>query len=164
MNEKDFLVLMKGQYKEYCEGRWNYYEAVINLVKEIKPLKVLEIGPGKSTIVKKSDIMINPIEDKYGRPDFEYSKSIIFNATEKPWPIKDKEYDLIIALQVWEHLTNKQSRAFREVIRTSKKAILSFPYLWDCHFKDNHRFDHHMIDEEIISDWTSNVKPMNQTM
>jgi hypothetical protein len=159
MTKEDFDLLAKGSDRKYYNGRWNYYKAVIDLVKELNPMSVLEIGPSRKTIVNQSDIMINPIEDKYGRPESKVGTTVLFNATEKPWPIDDKKYDLVIALQVWEHLTNKQTRAFREVMRVSKMAILSFPYLWDCPFKENHRFDHHMIDDELIADWTLNVKP-----
>jgi hypothetical protein len=81
------------------------------------------------------------------------------NATEKPWPIRDKSYDVFIALQVWEHLDNKQSRAFREVMRIARSAILSFPYNWNCP-EDNANYpEHHLIDQELIGDWTLNIQP-----
>lgn len=75
--------------------------------------------------------MMKPEDDVWGRPVNPIGKVIQHNATEKPWPIANKQYDLFIALQVWERLDNKQSRAFREVMRVSRAAILSFPYLWD---------------------------------
>ena len=78
---------------------------------------------------------------------------------KKPWPINDKQYDLFIALQVWEHLGNKQSRAFREAIRISKAVILSFPYKWNCPKNNANYPEHHEVDEELIGDWT----PRNKT-
>lgn len=54
----------------------------------------------------------------------------LHDATITPCPIEDKAYDLLIALQVWEHLEGKQQDVFKEVMRVSKMAILSFPYKW----------------------------------
>lgn len=159
MKKEDFDLLLNGPDKEYYLGRWNYYKEVIDLVNQINPASVLELGPGRCSIVDSSDIMINPVLDRYGRPENNVSNAILFNATEKPWSIEDKKYDLFIALQVWEHLSNKQARAFREVMRISKMAILSFSYKWDCPFQENHKSDHHMIDDELIGDWTLNIKP-----
>jgi hypothetical protein len=119
----------------------------------------LELGPGKLTMIKNSDVMVSPEDDYWGRPENQSGKIIKHNATEKPWPVKDKAYDLFVALQVWEHLDNKQSRAFREVMRISRMAVLSFPHNWNCP-KDNPNYPaHHMIDKELIGDWTLRVKP-----
>ena len=78
----------------------------------------------------------------------------IHYAAEKPWPVVDKQYDLFIALQVWEHLSNNQSRAFREVMRISKAVVLSFPYNWDCPENNANYPEYHDIDEELIAGWT----------
>ena len=95
-----------------------------------------------------------------GRPLAIAPKEYLHDATKIPWPIIDKEYDMFIALQVWEHLLGKQKEAFREVMRISRMAILSFPYMWDCP-KDNANYpEHHMIDEKIIADWTLNIEPI----
>jgi hypothetical protein len=48
---------------------------------------------------------------------------------------------------------------FREVMRISKMAILSFPYHWEGgEEKPNHRA-HRDIDRQLIEDWTLNIKP-----
>jgi hypothetical protein len=120
-------VNVNSSLGKYYEGRWAYFSEVINIIQE---------------------------NDAWGRPQKYVTKEYEHNATVVPWPIKDKEYDLFIALQVWEHLEGKQKDAFKEVMRTSKMAILSFPYMWDCP-KDNANYpEHHMINEEIISEWT----------
>lgn len=159
MTKNDFNMLLNSSMSEYYEGRWEYFKEVIDIIKLKKPENALELGPAKHTIIKNCDIMVHPEEDSWGRPENFIGKIYYFNATEKPWPISDKKYDLFLALQVWEHLDHKQSRAFREVMRISKSAILSFPYNWDCP-KDNANYpEHHLIDEELISDWTLNIKP-----
>ena len=103
--------------------------------------------------------MLNPKEDHFGKPSEIINKLIIHDATINPWPIENKKYDLFLALQVWEHLDNKQTRSFKEVIRISKSAILTFPYLWEGgDHKPSHNA-HRNIDKDLINDWTLNVKP-----
>jgi hypothetical protein len=159
MTYEDYEELLKGPGSSYYIGRWEYFKEVIEIIKSHSIRSVLEVGPGLLPIVKNSDVIINPEEDAFGRPQETTGKVFTFDATIKPWPILDKQYDLFIALQVWEHLDNKQSRAFREVMRISKMAILSFPYLWDGgEEKPSHRA-HRDIDRELIEDWTFNIKP-----
>jgi Methyltransferase domain len=152
--------LLNGPMGAYYVGRWEYFKVVIDIVNRLKPQSVLELGPGQHTIVKRCDVMLKPEDDAWGRPVNPIGKVILHNATEKPWPVADKQYDLFIALQVWEHLDNKQSRAFREVMRVSRAAILSLPYLWDVPPDSRNYPAHHQIDEELIGDWTLQVPPV----
>lgn len=133
----------------YYKGRWPYFNEVIRIINKECPKSVLELGPYKNPIVKGSDVMdVNPYF-----PHVTYSH----NAAEIPWPIEDSQYDLFIALQVWEHLNGKQSAAFKEVMRISKMAILSFPLNWffpgDCHNR---------ITEDTISEWTQHAIPFKK--
>ncbi len=87
------------------------------------------------------------------------NKSYIQDARVTPWnKIKDKQYDMFVALQVFEHLGPKQSEIFTEIKRISKHAIISIPYLWNC----PHDLEHHMVDDEKINKWTNNTKPINK--
>jgi len=160
MTKIDFDELLNSSLSKYYEGRWAYFSEVVKIIEnEVNINKVLEIGPAFQTTVKECDIMVKPEIDVWGKPEKYIAEEIQHDATVIPWPIKDKEYDLVIALQVWEHLDDKQKEAFGEVIRTSKMAILSLPYKWDCP-KDNANYpEHHMIDEAIIAGWTLNKKP-----
>lgn len=161
MTYKDYEDLLKGPRGQYYIGRWEYFKEVLKIISNENVKSVIELGPGLLPIVKNSDVIINPEEDSFGRPNEFSGKVFTFDATTKPWPIKDKEYDLFIALQVWEHLDNKQSRAFRQVMRVSKMAVLSFPYNWEGgEEKPSHRA-HRLIDREIIEDWTLHIKPEN---
>lgn len=150
-----------GSAGEYYQGRWAYFSQVIDIInKQDNINKVIELGPSYMPVVKDSDIMVKPEIDDWGRPIKKAPKEYLHDATVSPWPIKDKNYDMFIALQVWEHLVGKRKDAFKEVMRISRMAILSFPYMWDCP-KDNANYpEHHMIDEKIISDWTLNVEPI----
>lgn len=160
MDHSDFENLLAGSFGSYYEGRWAYISEVTGIIKKHPGIRrVLELGPSHHTIVKNCDIMVKPEDDVWGRPENVVAKQYEHDATVMPWPIKDKEYDLFIALQVWEHLAGRQREAFGEVMRTSKTAILSFPYKWDCP-KDNANYpEHHMIDKDVISGWTLGIKP-----
>ena len=161
MTYKDFESLLNSEAGTYYQGRWAYFSEVIEIIKEQSDIdKVLELGPSFMPIVKDSDIMVKPEIDNWGRLITQAPKEYLQDATKIPWPIKDKEYDIFIALQVWEHLFDKQREAFQEVMRISKMAILSFPYLWDCP-RDNANYpEHHIIDEKIIANWTLNIEPV----
>lgn len=159
MTYNDYEELLNGPHGQYHIGRWEYFTEALKIIQSERVNTVLELGPGFLPIVKNSDIMINPENDQFGQPTETNGKIIIHDATIKPWPINDKAYDLFLALQVWEHLDNKQSRAFREVMRISNKAILSFPYRWEGgEEKSSHRA-HRSVDKELIGDWTLNIKP-----
>ncbi len=155
----DFDRFSSGNLDKYYSGRWEYITEMVSLIKGENIHTVLEIGPGKHSIVKNCDVIIKPEEDQWGRPINKVNKQIVFDANDTPWPFKDKEYDLFIAAHVFEYLSNKQTRAFREVMRISKMAMLTFPYLWNCPRESVYYPESHMIDKELISDWTLNIKP-----
>jgi hypothetical protein len=159
MTHSDYESLLNGHHGDYYSGRMEYFKEVISIIKNENFKRVVELGPGYLPIVKNGDIILNPIDDNFGKPTDGKNKILRFDATIKPWPVNDKEYDLFIALQVWEHLDNKQTRAFKEVMRVAKNAILSFPYKWDGgEEKPSHRA-HRDIDLDLIKDWTLNIKP-----
>ncbi|MGB2600060.1 MAG: hypothetical protein WBD04_08035 [Candidatus Omnitrophota bacterium] len=130
----------------YYDGRWGYFKKAISIAKKESPAKVLELGPRRLPIIRGSDIMDNLAHGE--------ELTYVHDAKITPWPVKDASYDMFIGLQVWEHLGDKQARAFKEVMRISKSAILSFPYKCyspgDCH---------HDIDEKKIAEWTLHIMP-----
>jgi hypothetical protein len=133
---------------EYYDSRWDYYSGAISIInKELPGVKrILELGPYVLPICKGSDTM--------DKESFLPGLTYLHDATKVPWPIKDSSYDLFIGLQVWEHLSDKQEDAFKEVMRIAKMAIVSFPYEWFCPGDV-----HHGIDGKKISRWTLNFKP-----
>jgi hypothetical protein len=149
-------VIAYSKIDTYYRGREKYMGAAADIIRKkiinegLLLNSVLELGPYLLPIVVGSDVM----DRKPYLPGIKY----LHDATKTPWPIKDKAYDLFIALQVWEHLCdrqgNYQKEAFREVMRISKMAILSFPYKWKGGGKT-----HMGIDEKVISEWTLGVKP-----
>ena len=159
MTHDDFTALLQGPHRAYYKGRWEYFSLVLEIIEQIQPERVLEIGPGWLPVVKDADLMLAPDEDQFGRPDFSGGKLIFHDATVKPWPFKDNAYDLVVALNVFEHLDNKQSRAFRQTMRVARAAILSVPHGWTGgKARWMHRI-HRDIDRELVADWTLGVEP-----
>jgi len=157
INFDDFLALSKPK-EDYYRGRWAYLREVIKMVEEIKPQSVLELGPALITVVKNANIMRKPEPDVWGVPSDVHSIEYLHDATKTPWPVFRK-YDLFIALQVFEHLANKQAQAFQEVKRIARYAILSLPYQWNCPMDNANYPEHHMIDENKILEWTKGEAP-----
>ena len=133
--------LNSNYWNEGKDYRWEYMSAVIQMGQRLEAEKIIEAGA--------SDIPLNNESYLFSYPEHDLDKV--------PYKFNDKHFDLFIALQTWEHLTNQQE-AFKEVMRISKHAILSFPYKWK-HGDAQHRD----IDERKIEKWTCGVKPV-QTM
>lgn len=134
----------------YYRNRWNYHATAIRLVESRKPATLLEIGPSTHPLFRGCDTM-----DIWGTPTYMHDARIT------PWPIADKAYDVVLALQVWEHLVPDQAKAFTEVVRVAKAAVLSFPYHWtSCGPGD----EHYMITDEIIGRWTLGLKPAERLL
>jgi hypothetical protein len=148
---RDFVKIEKKD--PYFKGRWTYFSIVIDLIQKIQPESVLELGPYRLPLVKGGDTMdiVKVLKNL----------TYLHDATQTPWPIADKKYDLFIACEVWEHLGHKQKEAFQEVMRISRRAIMSFPYKWKYpkNAKDEEALLHRDIDEAKIADWTLHQTP-----
>lgn len=149
ITHEKYIDIVKNLNNDYwnksVKQRWLYLEKVAEIAKDINPTTAVEVGCfGVPIILDANTIDINSKQ----KPTY------ILDVSKTPYPFKDKQYDLFIALQVWEHLDGKQIEAFNEVKRISKNAILSFPYKW----KNGH-ISHIDIDEAKISEWTQELKP-----
>ena len=141
--------------KYWTEGwkyRWQYMLWVIEKMMEMKAVSVLEMGAYYMPLNDKSFLI--ELDQKY----LVNSHGVVWNLNKTPYPIKDKEYDVSVGLQVWEHL-EKQREAFMELRRISKNVILSFPYRWD--WGDAM---HRGIDDKKISQWTCGVEPTEKKL
>jgi hypothetical protein len=135
----------------YFRGRWGYYSVVHDWICDLQFASVLELGPYKLPVTVGGDTM-----DRHPH----VSPTYLHDATDVPWPVSDDYYDLFIALQVWEHLDDKQPEAFAEVMRIANTAILSFPLRWWCPSNPTH----HNITEKKIATWTHHVEPTKRTL
>ncbi len=118
----------KKIYYEDYDGllRFISYFYQIDLVKKIKPKKVLEIGVGNKTTsnyLKQRGINITTCDfDEKLKPDFV--------ADIRNLPFKNNSYDLVMACEIIEHIPWKDiPKALSELQRVSKKNVLiSIPY------------------------------------
>ncbi len=131
----------------YLKRRWNYYREAISVAKRLSPRRVLEIGT--------SYIPLFPVSDRLDyKADFR--PTFLHDVTVVPWPIADQAYDLVVALQVWEHLGNRQREAFAELPRVAKYALLSLPYRWRSRSNPSHSG----IDDEVVLRWAGGREPV----
>jgi Methyltransferase domain len=129
----------------YYRGRWAYMSIALveagRLIKRRKLQTALELGAPVRPIIAGAHVM-----DYIARPGLDPSVPVtIHDATVVPWPFADKAYDLFLALQVFEHLRDRQPEAFLEVRRIARHAVLSLPICWVMEDPQNL---HHLIPEE----------------
>src|SRR4030042_4862179 len=136
-------------WNEGASYRWEYMSWVIEKLKKMGAESICEAGVSR--------MPLNDLSYIIEYPDYDLNKtpySIKNRATGEVYDSpNNKIFDCFVALQVWEHL-DKQEKAFREVMRISKSAILSFPYKWTSGDMRQRK-----IDEKVIAKWTCDVKP-----
>jgi hypothetical protein len=140
----------------YYRGRWGYISAALAqaglLIRDHDVVTALELGAPVRPILIGAHVM-----DNKARPELDPTVPItIHDATVAPWPFGDKSFDLFIALQVFEHLRDRQPEAFREVRRIAKHAIISLPIDWEM---DDPKNIHHRIPEERVLSWFAPIVP-----
>lgn len=99
-------------------NRWPYLQVAVMTAKALDPASVLEIGTMGLPLCLDSNTMSLDGIDK-----------VTHDAGKAPWPFEDKAFDLGIALQVWEHIPEKEV-FFSEMGRVCSKRIISIPYKW----------------------------------
>lgn len=108
------------------EKRWHYHSQTVEILKSLDisdAKKVLEMGTMGITCVEGSQTI--DYEGNWGykdkRPDYEH------DARNCPWPFEEKQFEVFVALRVFQHLTPKQEDAFLESFRIARKVILVVP-------------------------------------
>jgi hypothetical protein len=112
----------------------------------------LELGPHLRPLIVGADVMDVVANDALRAE----GRRIVHDATSAPWPIRDKAYDLFVALQVFEHLGTAQPEAFLEVRRIARHAILSLPIDWVMADPAN---CHHGLTNDRVLGWFAPVRP-----
>ncbi len=138
-------MLNQESKDSYWIHRWGYTSVAIKFVKDLNIYKQsLEIGANGLSIIENSFVMDC---DPNRHPD------IVHDATVEPWPFEDKQFSVVIALQVVEHLSNKQA-FFKQAARISDYVVISIPWEWPSKFGD-----HGGISWPSLYEWTANTKP-----
>jgi hypothetical protein len=134
----------------YYRGRWGYVSLACQeageLIDTYGLTSALELGAHLRSIIVGADVM-----DRRIPPELEAEgQAIVHDATKVPWPIEEKRYGLFVALQVFEHLRDRQIEAFAEVRRVARHAIVSLPIDW---VMDDPTNCHHQISHERALEW-----------
>lgn len=149
ITKQEFFKLCETiPYWKKQESRWRYISPVIEIIKKINPMSVIELGNMGINLTYSSDTM-----DFVERAGVTHAH----DATKIPWPIQDKKYDVFVALQVFEHLDDKrikQRDVFNEATRVSKNIIISVPYMWTKSDKT-----HDKINDKTVLSWSSGKIP-----
>jgi hypothetical protein len=150
----DFDLMVKEF--PYYQNRWGYMSTALleaaRLIETDDIKTALELGAPVRPILVGAHVM-----DKTKRPEYDDSiPAVTHDATVVPWPVAEKQFDLFLALQVFEHLKDRQREAFTEVRRIARHAILSLPIDW---VMDDPRNCHHMISDERALSWFAPVVP-----
>lgn len=135
--------------------RWDYHQKAIDIIKGLNifsPENILEMGTMGAQLVKGSHTL-----DYMEKWDFiGKSPTYIHDARTFPWPVADKNYELFIALRVFQHLAPVQKEAFLEAKRIAKRLILAVPVKYSTQLK---RVQSAGITQEQFVDWNDGVKP-----
>ncbi|MGK7933890.1 MAG: hypothetical protein AB4041_21010 [Microcystaceae cyanobacterium] len=112
------------------DSRWDYHYRAIELIKAIglnQPNEVIEMGTMGVCCVKHSDTI-----DYSERWDFPCKNpTYLHDAKNFPWPIKDKQYEVFVALRVFQHLFPCQRESIQEAMRIAKRVIVVVPSVYD---------------------------------
>ena len=142
----------------YYRARGRYLSVAASLAGDLIAThglqSALELGPNLQPLVVGADVMdIRALPELQLRPP---ARFLLHDATQPPWPIADKQYDLFVALQVFEHLRHEQNVAFMEVCRVAENALISVPIDWEM---DDPRNCHHRISQERALSWFRPFSP-----
>lgn len=118
------------------QSRWDYHSRVINLIKSLDiddPSRVLEMGTvGVQCVIGSHTIDFAEAWNYPGK-----SPNYMHDARQIPWPIQDKQYDLFVALRVFQHLAPKQKECVQEAMRIADKVIIVSPLQYNIELYPN---------------------------
>lgn len=110
--------------------RWDYYSRVVELIKGLAiddAAQILEMGTMGIPCVENSHTI--DYEEKWAFPG--KKPTIVHDARQFPWPFANKQYELFIALRVFQHLVPVQRECVKEAMRIAQKVILVVPNSYD---------------------------------
>lgn len=123
---KSQVEISHYNFENYIDKeRFLSYYIQLNLINEIHPTSVLEIGVGKKILEK-----LLPEHINYTGFDFDIKLHPNVQGNIEFLPFKDKSFDMIACFEVLEHLPfSKIVFILKELKRVSKgKVLISLPY------------------------------------
>ena len=141
---------------KYYEERkeYNYYKKVNSILSKLQFNSIIDIGGRKSPILEQLNDSIYKSLLDISKIKGENKNINYITADFYKWA-PDRVYDIVLCLQVLEHL-DKPAEFAQKLFGTGKKVIISLPYKWPKGFCIHHIQD--PVDEKLIKEWT-NRKP-----
>ena len=135
----------------------NYYKKVIEIINRFNKKSIIDIGSRNAAILSSINSLYTDKTclDIDLIPNIEGIKNIKTDFYK--W-IPEQKYDIIICLQVLEHLDDPITFA-KKLFETGNIVIISVPYKWKKGFCKYHVQD--PVDEDKIFSWT-NIKPKEE--
>jgi hypothetical protein len=128
----------------------NYYKKVLDIIQEHSDKQsIIDVGSANTEILKNLPFADKVCLDYNKLPENEGIRTIKCDFYK--WT-PDKKYDIVICLQVLEHLDNPDIFAKKLFDLSNKVVIISVPYKWKKGFCIHHVQD--PVSEEKIYSWT----------
>jgi len=128
----------------YWDGRWEAYLRQVCLFLRLldgmhfRHGHVLEVGPGERPLVVGSQRM--------DKRELQIANLVVCDI-ENPWPWQDGAFDLVIMLQVIEHVAHDtECLVMDECKRVGSHLLLSIPYQWT-----GGPLDHRGLDDSYVA-------------
>ena len=136
----------RGEYHKYIDPNWSYYPTYLAKMEFIKSYmsripknyKILDLGCGEGVLVEEYR---NLGYDIIGL-DENFSSEFVIRGDVRETPFSNHDFDLILCLDVIEHLNYKSQRSaiaeIRRILKDEGIAVLTLPNL--AHFYSRLRF------------------------
>jgi len=137
------------QVSRYWEGRWDYHAVAIAMAMGLAAKHVLEIGANEWGCFNGwgcfQDSVLMGID----------MTGLAYLDASKPWAkLADDSFDVVIALQVIEHMPGAQEVFIAEALRVAPALILSVPHEWTPEAGDAL---HAGINRALVAQWAQRL-------
>lgn len=130
---------------------YNYYKKVIEIVKSLHFKSIIDVGANRSPVLENiSNSVDKVLIDLNDIPLIEGIRNI--KCDFYTW-IPDKQYDVVLCLQVLEHLEDPKTFATKLFQIATDTVIISVPYKWKKGACKYHVQD--PVDFEKVKTWTN---------
>ena len=129
LTKQSFLRMAKKhkakKHWSTAEIRWEYHQKVIAELKKRSFKTILEAGTMGAILCSNADTIDLDLPKQQWALDYDVTYE--HDLTKFPYPIKDKQYDIFIALRVYHHFPADPKIYLAEMLRIAHNVILAFP-------------------------------------
>lgn len=138
ITEAEFQLVVDAHPTYYSMRRWLYLGAVCRRLAELPYRTVLEVGAYMQPLDKTATVM---------DVSAHLPGTVVHDAGRAPWPFADRQFDVVVACQVIEHVEPK-AVFFAEARRVARWLLLSYPFRWKAGSAC-----HQGLDDDVVQSW-----------